>query len=148
VDLVILFGVLIVVLNVLDSVSTRLCFSLPEGLKGRESNPIMASLMEGDYLIAELVKHFGLLLMVTYWVYRQDVEVLLAVTSVFGLVVLNNSFIYATRRIVKKKISTPFGIFSKVCKICRMPNWVEYIVVIAVIFGVARWVSSMILGVS
>ena len=146
-DYLVLFGVLAITFNILDSVSTHYCLKLPKEIGGKEGNPIMASLMNGDKLIAEIVKHLGLTMMVFWYFYIQDVEKLIWISLVFGIIVLNNTYIYATRKIFKKKIAAPFYGLQKLFKYFKIPEWIQYIIVVGTVIGVAKWLSIIILEV-
>lgn len=146
-DFIILFGLLAVVFNVLDSVSTKLCFSLPKDVEGKEGNPLMAKLMENDYFIAEMVKHVGVTLLVLWWMYSRDITLLIMASMVLGIVVLNNFYIYVTRKILKKKIPTMFTPFAFIVKKLKIPGWLEYILLIIILVNIARWLASVIGGI-
>lgn len=143
-----LFGGLAIVANILDSVSTRLCLSLPQTTKGREGNPLMAFFMDGDYLIAEIIKHLSVGILVAFWIYMENTRYLLSAAVLFGLVVINNSYIYLTSRIFKRKLPTIMTSFTMLVKRYKLPSLLEYVIVVGILMTLTYFIVNYITGVS
>ena len=135
---VILFALLVLVLNVMDSVTTSLCFrQYPDKeLKG-EGNPIMRWLMLKNKALSEVFKQGFILGFVVWWLLGNQLETLRLATIMFGLVVLNNSYIVVSRAIVKRETVTPL---KKIRMLFHVPDKYSYMLALTIIL----WISIMI----
>lgn len=141
-EIIIVAGV-VLVLNVLDSVTTALCFKQypDKDLKG-EANPFMRKLMLKNKTLAEVVKHIGILIIVIALVVKfNDIQTLRLVAILFGLVVINNLWILVSRAITKRKVASPLKMLFKVVKI---PDKYDYIVVVLILLGIAYSVNAVV----
>jgi len=145
-NMLLLLAILGIMFNVLDSVSTHIGLNkLPPDIKANEGNPIMVGLMNGDNLIAEIVKHVGVLLFVLYYLFiAKNLEQLLYVAVIFGLVVLNNIWVIVGSLVVKKKIDSPLSVVLKISKIPK--SW-SYLFVVIMLMVATYYLSNYIMGV-
>jgi len=142
VEIIIVAGV-VLVLNVLDSVTTALCVKQypDKDLKG-EANPFMRMLMLKSKVLAEVMKHGICLVIVIALVARfNDIQTLRLVALLLGLVVVNNLWILVSRAITKRKVASPMKMFFKVVK---MPEKYHYIVVVLILLGIAYSVNAVV----
>jgi len=139
----VIIGAVVLMLNVLDSVTTSVCFRQypDETLKG-EGNPFMRWLMLKNRALAEVVKQCGVLtiviLAVVVW---NDVATLKYLAIVLGLVVLNNTYIVVSRAITKRKGITPF---EKLRGLIHFPKKYLFGLAITVILGLAWGIYQLI----
>lgn len=130
-----ILAVLVIVLNVLDSVTTELCLhKLPIGTRGREGNPIMAWVMRKNGVLAEVIKHILILGIVIWFVVSKDIISLKFGVLAFSVVVLNNTYVLVVRWLAKKAVATPL---RKLQLVCRIPDGLFYLLAIIIIFGSA-----------
>jgi hypothetical protein len=140
----ILLGVLCIVFNIGDSVSTHYALNhLPDNLKAKESNPFAAGIMNNDPLISDLVKHIGLTMIVFFFVVLQQKALLIEIAIMFGLVVVSNTELIIARKITKRKVATPFGYL---CEKLKIPKKYQFFLFIALIIIVAIVATHLILG--
>jgi hypothetical protein len=53
-----LASTILIIFNILDSVTTHIAlYKLPDNLKAKESNPLMAKLFIKNYKVAQTIKH-------------------------------------------------------------------------------------------
>jgi len=141
-EIIIVAGV-VLVLNVLDSVTTALCVKQypDKDLKG-EANPFMRMLMLKNKALAEVVKHsIGLAIVVALVVRFNDIQTLRLIAILFGLVVINNLWLLASRAITKRKVSSPLKILFKSIK---LPEKYYYIVLVLILLGIAYSVNTVV----
>ena len=93
-----------------------------------------------------MVKHVGVTLLVLWWMYTRDITLLIMASMVLGIVVVNNFYIYATRKIFKKNIPTFFFPFGYIVKKLKIPGWLEYVLLIIILVNIARWLATVIGG--
>ena len=140
----ILIGVLCILFNIGDSVSTHYALNhLPDNLKAKESNPFAASIMNNDPLISDLIKHIGVTMIVFFFVVLQQKAVLIEVTIMFGLVVASNTELIIARKITKRKVTTPFGYLCERLKIPKKFQFFLFVIIIVIVSIVA---THFILG--
>jgi len=138
---VIVVACVVLTLNVLDSVSTALCFKQypDKELKG-ESNPLMRVLMVKSRVLAEVVKQGVVLAVVIYLVVNNDIVILRLACIMLGLVVTNNTYVVLSRTIAKRKGKAPF---MMLVDLLRIPKKYTFPVVLVVLVGMA-WIINMI----
>jgi hypothetical protein len=140
----ILLGVLCIVFNIGDSVSTHYALNhLPDNLKAKESNPFAAGIMNNDPLISDLVKHIGLTMIVFFFVVLQQKALLIEIAIMFGLVVTSNTELIIARKITKRKVTTPFGYLCEKLKILKKYQFFIFVTLIVIVAIVA---THLILG--
>ena len=137
-------GVLCIIFNVLDSVSTHYALNkLPDNLKAKESNPFAAGIMSKDPLISDLIKHIGLTMIVFFFVILKQKALLIEIAIMFGLVVVSNTELIIARKITKRKVGTPFHYLMEKLKVPRKYEFWIFIVLIVIVSIVA---THFILG--
>lgn len=137
-------GVLCIVFNVLDSVSTHYALNkLPDNLKAKESNPFAAGLMNKDPLISDLVKHIGVTMIVFFFVVLEQKALLIEITIMLGLVVVSNTELIVARKITKRKVTTPFGYLMDKLKV---PKKFQFFIFVVLTIIVAIVATHFILG--
>lgn len=140
----ILIGVLCILFNIGDSVSTHYALNhLPDNLKAKESNPFAANIMSKDPLISDLIKHIGVTMIVFFFVVLQQKALLIEVTIMLGLVVASNAELIIARKITKRKVNTPFG---GLCEKLKIPKKYQFFIFIVLIMVVATIATHFILG--
>ncbi len=132
---IILFALVVLTLNVLDSVTTHLAFrQYPDKDLKAEGNPIMRWVMLKSRVLAEVFKHGGVLAFCIYLVTVNDINSLRLATLILGLAVINNTFIVVSRAITKRKVVTPF---ERLRRILHFPDKYTYAMTIVVLVGLA-----------
>ena len=141
---VILFALLVLVLNVMDSVTTELCFrQYPDkSLKG-EGNPVMRWLMLKSRTLAEICKQGFVFGIVAYFVYNYELVSLRYALIMFSLVVLNNSYVFLSRALLKRKVETPF---HRLIAFLHIPDRFGYLSIIFIIVLLTRSIYYLIWG--
>ncbi len=132
-----LFAVLVLVLNVLDSVTTSLAFKqYPDReLKG-EANPVMRWLMLKSRTLAEIVKQGFVASLVSYWLVSSNVVSLRIAGIALGLVVLNNLYIVVARALTKKKIASPTKLMMDILHLSEAFAYSTVLVVLCILTAV------------
>lgn len=111
---ILLVASLVLVFNILDSVTTALCFKqYPDKELKAESNPFMRKLMLKNGLLAEVVKQGTILVVLAFLLLLNDIFVIRVLAIAFALVVLSNSCIFLARVIKKREVSTPYRLLQK-----------------------------------
>ncbi len=133
----IVIAVVALILNILDSVTTHLCFKQypDKELKG-EANPIMRLMMLKNRFLAEFVKHVGLLGLVIWLILNEHTETLRLLVIMFSLVVLNNAYIVISRAIAKRKLISPFKALTSFLHIPKSWHYVVIVVIITILAAV------------
>jgi Domain of unknown function (DUF5658) len=140
----ILIGVLCILFNIGDSVSTHYALNhLPDNLKAKESNPFAAGIMSKDPLISDLIKHIGVTMIVFFFIVLEQKALLIEITIMLGLVVLSNTELIIARKITKRKVSTPFGY---VCEKLKIKPQYQFFIFVVLIIAVAIVSTHLILG--
>ena len=140
----VLIGLLVMVLNVLDSVTTNLAFrQYPDKeLKG-EANPFMRKLMLKSSVLAEVFKHGFVLIVVIWAVLSGELATMRVMALILCLVVANNTFVVVSRAITKRKVITPI---EKLRRFLHMPDKYTYAMVIGLIGGLAMIINGVLGG--
>jgi hypothetical protein len=140
----ILVGILCIIFNVFDSVSTWYALNkMPDNLKAKESNPFAAGIMSKDPLISDLIKHIGVTMIVFFFVVLQQKALLIEITIMLGLVVASNTELIIARKITKRKVTTPFGYL---CEKLKIPKKYQFFVFVVLTIVVAIVATHFILG--
>jgi hypothetical protein len=106
----IILGVIVIILNILDSYSTYLAMhKLPDEFKAVESNPAMNKLMSKSTLLYLIIKQGLGLCIVIFAILQNNPFALRFCCILMGLVVINNFYVYYSRKIKKKKILSPMA---------------------------------------
>lgn len=140
IDLILIGGV-VVLLNMLDSVTTELGFRLPAHLRSKESNPFMKSFLENHPVYAHTFKQIAIIGIVAFVVLFGDMRIMVMLAVMFGLVVVNNTYIWLGRKITNRKIRTPL---YNACKACHIPENCYYFVWVAITVPTA-WAIGFLL---
>jgi len=140
----VLFALLILVFNVLDSVTTRLCFrQYPDKeLKG-EANPIMRWLMLKNQWLSDAVKQVVVIGVVVVLVLARDLFALRIVSVMLGLVVLNNTTTVVSRAVIKREVPSPI---KRLRLLLHLPDNFSYPLALAVIFGLSMMIYGLVWG--
>ena len=143
-------ALVVLTLNVLDSVTTHLSFKqYPDKQLRGEGNPLMRSLMIKSKVWAEVVKQGVVLLIVSgCWLSRNPeklngVGTLQYLSTFLGLVVLNNSLTLVSSAIMKRKVPSPL---SKLCGLLHVPKSYLFISAVAILTGLAFTIQWLIRG--
>ena len=114
-----ILGGLFILLNFLDGLTTYInLFKLPEGLQGKEANPLFKDIKK-NFRGAMLIKAF--FVMGGVWLFLelfntapgQGLYLFAILDFTFGFVVLNNFYVFVRKKITKKPCTSPLGYVSK-----------------------------------
>lgn len=136
-----LVALLVLVLNILDSVTTHIaCNQYVDGELKCEGNPFMRKLMLRSGLLAEVVKHGGILALVGWFVVSGNLMSLRYAMVMLGLVVANNAFVVVSRAITKRKVVSPS---KRLISLLHVPEKYGYAVVMAAICLLAMGIYEL-----
>lgn len=137
-----LVALLVLVLNVMDSVTTSLCFKQypDKELKG-EANPIMRWLMLKNKVLAEVLKQGFVLGFIVWCLFGHELSTLRMATVMLGLVVLNNTYVLVSRVITKRAVASPI---KSLRMLLHIPDKYTYLVALAVIFLVGIAIYNLL----
>ena len=124
-----------VFLNVLDGFTTWLgIYNLPEGLRGREMNVLFKD-VEKKFWPAMIRK--GALVLFGVWLFYSFASpfTLRVFDLVLVVVVLDNSYVYLSRRISGKRIRSPIDFSIQFFRELRLPERASRILGFYVLFG-------------
>ncbi len=137
-----LAGAILIIFNILDSVTTHIAlYKLPDNLKAKESNPLMAKLFIKNYKVAQVIKHALGSVVVAYLIISEDLYSLEVIATMLGLVVLNNTYILIGRKIRGEKIDSPI---RRLQRLLHVPDKLYYVLVAIIIFGLSILIVSNI----
>lgn len=141
---IISLAILVLLFNVLDSATTALCFrQYPDKeLKG-EGNPVMRWLMLKNRNLAEVVKHGIVLGFVVYWLLGYNIFPLRLAAIMLGLVVINNSAVFLSRVVLKRKVDSPLKRFMK---LVHVPDTIGYVAAIFIILFLSLIIYALVWG--
>lgn len=137
-------AVVVVLLSVADSVSTAYCFKQypDKELKG-EANPLMRGLMLKNRWLAEGAKLSFVLILVAILFVVNDIKTMRLAVFLFGLVVLNNTYVGVSRAIAKREVITPA---KKLKKLLHIPDKYLYVAMMALLVSLALSIEGVIWG--
>lgn len=122
--MLIVSAVLLVVLNVLDSVTTYVgLHKLPEGLQGKEGNPVMAKLLTKWPRLTEALKQLVVAAVAGYLVYQEALFSLVIGLVAFGLVVVNNTYLIVIKLVTRRPHTSPIFHLAKSLGIPKPLIW-------------------------
>jgi len=139
--------VVFVFLNILDAFTTWLgLHKLPEKLKGKEAN-ILFKDAETHFWSAMMRK--GVLVLFGCWLFYHlaSVHPLKVLNLVFVVVVLNNSYVYLSRRMTGKRTRSPMELSVTFFRKLRLPERVSRILGFYVLFGLVIVGCYLLVGV-
>ncbi len=130
-----LAGAISIIFNILDSVTTHIAlYKLPEDLKAKESNPLMAKLFIKNYKVAQVIKHTLVSAAVAYFIVSRDLYSLEIIATMLGLVVLSNTYILIGRKITGNRIDSPI---RRLQRLLHVPDKLYYVLVAIIIFALS-----------
>ncbi len=140
----IFWGSLVVVLNVLDSVTTRIgLYGLPVELRAKETNPFMGWVIGKSHLLADIIKQVFVLGLVALYAYWQNLPTLILFAVLLSMIVVGNIYLLVARLVTKRKVNSPlFYLF----RLCRIPQQWDYLFVIVIYLPLGMWIMSFITG--
>lgn len=137
-----LAATILIVFNILDSVTTHMAlYKLPDDLKAKESNPIMARLFVNHYKLAQTIKHTLVSAGVAYWIFSRDLYALEVLATMLGLVVLSNTYILIGRVVTGKRIDSPL---RRLQRLLHVPDKLYYVLSIVAIFALSILIVASI----
>lgn len=141
---ILVVALLVLTLNILDSVTTHLAFKqYPDKELKDEANPFMKWLMRKNGTLAEVVKQFGILALVLWCSLEGDLFSLRFLSLGLGLVVLNNTTIVVSRAITKRKVRSPIKLLTGCLHI---PEKYSYVLALAIILPLAFAIDYFVWG--
>lgn len=144
--------VVFIILNILDGFTTWLgLYHLPVELRGHEAN-VMYKDAEHSFWSAMIRK--GMFVVLALWVFlyladltHTDVLFSLYVLNlVMVFVVINNSYVYLSRRATKRVTMTPVDLVAKPLKKLHLSDKGARILGFYILFGAVVYVSYLIIG--
>ncbi len=130
-----LAAAILIAFNILDSVTTHIAlYKLPDDLKAKESNPLMAKLFVRHYKLAQAIKHTVVSAAVAYLIIFKDLYSLKVMATILGLVVLSNTYILIGRKVTGKRIDSPI---RRLQRLLHVPDKLYYVLVAIIIFGLS-----------
>lgn len=140
----VLVALVVVVLNVLDSVTTLIAFrQYPDKKLEGEGNPMMRWLMLKSRILSEVVKQGGVLAILVWMIAEKSLHSLRLASLLLGLVVLNNSFVIVSRAIAKRRVTTPF---ERLRMLLRVPKKFSYLLIIITTLSLAIAIDKLVWG--
>lgn len=141
-DTLYLAGAILIIFNILDSVTTHIAlYKLPDDLKAKESNPLMAKLFGMHYKLAQVIKHAAVSIAVACLIIYKDLYSLEVLATMLGLVVLSNTYILIGRKVTGKRIESPI---KRLQRILHVPDRLYYVLVAIIIFGLSVLIVASI----
>ena len=141
-DTLYLASAILIAFNILDSIATHIAlYKLPDDLKAKESNPIMAKLFVRHYKLAQAIKHAVVSAAVAYLIIHKDLYSLEVVATMLGMVVLNNTYILIGRKVTGKRIVSPI---KRLQKLLHVPDRLYYMLVVIIILGLSVLIVASI----
>lgn len=128
--------VIFALLNVLDGYTTWLgLHKLPPELRGREKNPIFKEDAEKHFRVA-MLKKAAFVLFGIWFLYRfANVHAVKALDLALAVVVLNNGYIYLSRRISGKRLRGPAELFEVFLQKLHLPERVARVSSFYILIG-------------
>ena len=141
---IIMFAVLVIVLNILDSTTTAICFKQypDKELKG-EGNPVMRFIMLKNKWLAGGLKQGMILALVIACLIMGEIISLRTMGILFGLVVLNNTYVILSRAITHREVISPV---RKLQNILHLPDWGVYSLVVLILLGLTYLIHTVVWG--
>jgi uncharacterized membrane protein len=145
----IVWAVLAVVFNVLDSVTTHIALNkLPENVRAKEANFFMKGLMDKNPLMADIIKQVVVIALVIYFIFNRGEnggeQSLAYFAMAFGIVVLSNTYTIIARLIRKRKVDSPLMFIPK---LLHIPNKIDYLFIVAEIMGISFLIGRYLFGI-
>ena len=133
-----LAAAILIIFNILDSITTHIVlYKLPDHLRARESNPLMAKLFAKNYTLAHIIKHTMVFAGAIYLVISKDLYLLELIATMLGFVVLNNTYILIGRIIMGKRIDSPI---RRLQKLLHIPDKLYYVLVALIITALSIFI--------
>jgi len=150
----VILGIIFLCLNGLDGFTTWLSlYHLPAELRAREANPLFKDVEKRFY--GSMVRKVVLVL-IGLWIFLHlynsnpigGTFVFRVLNLVLLLAVLNNLFVYISRRVKRRKTQTPVSLISDLlCKL-RLPQRVSNILAFYVLTGLLVVVSYFVIAIT
>ncbi len=131
-------------LSGLDLLTTWLdLFKLPDDMRGQEMNPVFGDIRtHWRHNVAwKLIATF--LIALAAWK-RNDVFPVLMINITLFLVVMNNFYIYITRRYWHRKTVTIGSFMAQLCKAAHLPKQVAYFATVLVLGGISWGLALLV----
>jgi len=139
----ILLAVGVIVLNILDSATTRIALNQTSDTEFKaEGNPIMRWVMRRNRKLAEVIKQVVLLGMVAICLFYRDSATLTQLAILLGFVVLNNSYTVIAQAITKRQQASPL---ERLILLLHVPRKFRFLVVVAVLASLMIFTYKVIL---
>lgn len=144
-----LFGALFLLANLLDALSTYLClFRLPVEVRAQERNPLFRAMSIEQHFAGNMVFKFALIL-AGLWLFLmffrndpgQGLTAFKILDLIFAFAIINNTYVYISRRITKRKTMTLIGLIDKLIPKCikwqKVREVISYLLTVGVIYGLS-----------
>jgi hypothetical protein len=139
---VVLLAVAVIVLNVLDSITTYIgLYRMPPGLGGVEGNPLMAWLGSRKFSVATAIKQsVGVGIAVAGFLTQAEFG-LIVVVILYSLIVMNNTYILVRRAITRKPCRSPLVI---VTDLLHIPEALRFPSILCLLLLVSGFLAARI----
>jgi len=140
-----ILGVIFIVLNILDGLTTWACiYRLPEGIRAREANPLFKDVERS--LVSSMIRK-GFLVLIGLWVFlymynsrdTSSTLVFRALDLAMLFTVFNNTYVYISRRVRKRITQTPICLTIAGLQRLRVPERVATFLAFYIVGG--TWVG-------
>lgn len=142
--------VIFVVLNILDGFTTWLCiYRLPAELRGREANIFYKDI---DHTFWPAILRKGIFVVLALWSfpllakYVNMLSPLYVLNLVLVFVVVNNTYVYLSRRITKRLTTTPIGLGTSLLKRLHLSEKQARVLSFYILILVVTYLSYLIVG--
>lgn len=142
---IVAFALAVLVLNVMDSVTTNLGFrQYPDRELRGEANPAMRWLMLKSKVVAEVLKQGFVIGAVSLILVQDDALFWLRYVAVMlGLVVLNNTYVFVSRAITKRKVISPLKALEE---FLHIPDKYVYAVTVVILLFMTTAICWLLWG--
>ena len=135
-----LVGAILITFNILDSVTTHIAlYKLPDDLKAKESNPLMARMFVRHYKLAQGVKHAVVFIAAAFLIIDKDLFSLEVLATLLSLVVINNTYILIFRKVMGKRVDSPV---RRLQRLLHIPDKFYYVLVGVIFIGLSLLIVS------
>lgn len=134
-----LVGAIVIIFNVLDSITTHIAlYKLPDHLRAKESNPLMATLFTKNYKVAQVIKHTSISAVVAYFMISDNLYLLELAAVMVGLVVVNNLYVLVGIKLTGKNIDLPITRLQRLFHVSdRFYYLLSFVLVTIIIFSLS-----------
>lgn len=141
-----LVATIVIIFNVLDSITTHIAlYKSPDHVRAEESNPLLSKLFTKNYKVAQIIKHISISAVVAYFIITRNLYLLELAAVIVGLVVMNNVYVLVGTRLTGKNIDLPMVALQRLLHVPdRFYNVLAYTFITIVIFSLSIFIIGTI----